>query len=156
MSQLRVGDFVTCFAHADNGAPRKIEMIATSIGDTFYDIGDGCGCYYTDESLRPLTVADAFALAGFPVPEGAKLHISGCDLSWTASIDGPCTEGGLDVTLLLFGPLDGEHHDWLYQTTDWRESESTLEVDLSRLPLADAFDALPQVIRDAVEAKNGN
>jgi len=84
--------------------------------------------------LEIVTVAELFAAAGFPVPEGARIAM-------TRGGWGFC-EG---VTVSLFG------HAWtIYGGSILRPTD--LKIDLSRLPALDAWDALPQIIKDAVKS----
>lgn len=147
--KIRVGDWVKIAPRPDPTAYSIIRVASFEHGGKLLYVN---GAPWYQNEVCPLYVPDAFALAGVPVPEGAGLHVDGCDLTWTAAIWGNAAGGGFDCTLLLFGNVDGEgRYEWIYQTTDWRESGATIEVDLSRTPIADAWECLPLFVREKLE-----
>lgn len=107
--------------------------------------------------MSELTVKDAFALAGYPVPEGSPLSY-GVDLTdfngvkahpaWlTCKDDGRnhifCDEGDVGWYRQKYGSVlfMGDDRDELWPA-----------VNLAKLPAMEAFDALPKVVADAVRA----
>ena len=92
-----------------------------------------------------VTIADAFALAGHPVPEGREIH-------WqqVRSDDDKHYEFyqiWQDDGRWMVAPFrDGE---WLYRDNCW-QSSPVVSPALSRLPVSDAFDALPELVQKAL------
>jgi len=88
---------------------------------------------------RPATVREAFALAGYPVPEGAKLDC------W-------CPSHGRNIWMYYDGKqhVDFEKGGWVPQGGLICGLRS-VGMNLSNLPVADALSALPQVVKDALK-----
>lgn len=152
---MRVGDIVKVAATTQYPTNKPTEPVqvpggiirAESIGYSGTDIYVN-GYQYRDREVEFLTVADLFREAGLPVPEGASIHVSGCDLTWWAM--GPDTNDYGDFGCLFrFVPVE-DGYMWLIQTDDPKDCEATLEVDLSRLPAADAWDCLPEGVKAVV------
>lgn len=97
---------------------------------------------------RGLTVRQAFALAGFPVPEGKAIQLfdSDGDIRW----------GHMDVYICGDSPwyLKAEESapgGWMWWPEQF-DCDAVLDgLDLANLPARDALSALPQVVRAAVE-----
>lgn len=88
-----------------------------------------------------ITVAEAFKLAGHPVPEG--MRISFTDYQWIAK-----QRGGHSAT-------------WNWTDRRWMYEFHNVPIDMSNLPARDAWERLPEVVREhpdvkkAMEGENG-
>lgn len=83
-----------------------------------------------------MTVREAFAKAGHPVPDGARVGLSGRD--WFYSVD--CRRAS------VFSAAAG---GWL---TPPNSGYLDIRVDLSNLPALDACNALPECVQKVVSA----
>lgn len=99
-----------------------------------------------------MTVREAFALAGHPVPEGAELRYVPdtplYDDAWIIYLKEPHT------TITWFAPRRNDKGWEKEQDEDFSSHASQLTTfDLSNLPAIDAYDALPEVVRAVVKSE---
>lgn len=86
-----------------------------------------------------MTVREAFAKAGYPVPEGAFMTLKGMSrpLAWKYSYK---------KKDFIFQQLRGV---WAWDSAG--NTNSLCDVNLSNLPAVDAFDALPKCVQEVIE-----
>lgn len=101
-----------------------------------------------DHGVEIVTVGELFAAAGHPIPDDGYL----CQLFGELCVfrdceplrDQPCRKR---FRLKLFDRLEGEKWEWAADGV----FDSTNMIDLSRLPALDAWNALPEVVKDVAE-----
>lgn len=135
---MRVGDIVA----TPEDVICRLENIITSLetqAEPIYFADNRC---WEFDELTTITVRDLFGSAGFPVPEGAKLSIGtyhcGHSEFWAYCLNGKW----FDFTCML------EQNELQWNKTV--EPENDKLADLSRLPAADAWDCLPEVVKAVV------
>lgn len=110
--------------------------------------------YWALSVLTIATVADVFAVAGFKVPDGAKLVCQFCverDESGGASIYPRQWHYRLGDKAFSFGDKGWKRNRPIKSKVSTVELLTLWGLDLSRLSASDAWDALPTVVRAAVE-----
>lgn len=141
--KLKVGDWVSL-----GGVVAKIAELSQSD-----DYAELVGRKYVGPAhlsdLEPLTVAEVFAYAGFPLSEGARLHFKTDARSWHfVSRDGGFFGWHAFVWALDSELPEGGFHTW-GDGAGWSSEPSTLP-DLSPLPVANCFECLPEVVKKAL------
>ncbi len=109
--------------------------------------------YWARSVLTIATVADVFEYAGFPVPDGmivaqmfGELHLSHDKGEVFEGSSGKQSVSDF-YSFLETKALNGPKWGWI---KDGVRGNAKL-IDLSRLPASDAWDALPEAVRAAVE-----
>lgn len=112
-----------------------------------------------------MTVREAFAAAGHPVPaDGTTMHVKFDENTWCIDSDYGLFEfsdrdaiiedakgWGHDISGLVDIAAVPEF-DWLcFPLSEPENNEFDVRFDLSNLPAADAYDALPEVVQKVVQ-----
>lgn len=115
--------------------------------------------YWALSVLTIATVADVFEYAGFPVPDGAKLVCQFCverHEPTRASIYPRQWHYRVGDKAFSFGDKGWKRNRPIKSEVSTIALLTLWGLDLSRLPASDAWDALPEAVRAAVEGVKGD
>lgn len=125
---------------------------------------EGHPCWITVDSLEIVTVAELFAAAGHPVPEGAILVRKTWTAVWERVRDGYASQESEERSAwFAYGPTeqDGLLPEFNFSDNAWKRMRYCVRdylkilqvpiIDLSRLPALDAWGALPEIVKAVVK-----
>ncbi len=141
---IRLGDWVTWPGYVTETNPKGVHRVSAD------DMANAEPDAW--QQTKPLYVPDAFALAGVPVPEGVRLQLAFMNHDDVPILGYVTPPNQYTIHYWFWYLRHGDDSDPDYW--DYHEAEEmyVADVDLSRTPIADAWECLPLFVREKMEA----